>query len=175
VGLSPGRGVAKDQKDDRGDLIALLYVLIGIQASGKSTWARANAGRLAAAVVASDEIRNELEAQGIEAKDQGDRVFAIFEERVARLLDAGRNVIADATHARRAWRANVLAIARVCGAGTVAVWFQLPLAACRERNARKPGGAQWGDRIVADEVLVDMWSRFEPPGIDEFDETWKIC
>ena len=151
-----------------------LYVLIGIQASGKSTWARANAGRLGAEIVASDEIRNELEADGIDATNQGDRVFAIFEQRVAGLLDAGRTVIADATHARRAWRANVLAIARRRGARTVAVWFQAPLATCRARNARKPGGAQWGDRIVPDEVLVDMWRRFEPPGADEFDEIWKI-
>ena len=75
----------------------MLYVLIGIQASGKSTWARANAGALQAEVVASDEIRNELEAEGLEAEHEGDRVFSIFEARVARLLDNGRNVIADAT------------------------------------------------------------------------------
>jgi len=152
----------------------LLYVLIGIQASGKSTWARANAARLGAEIVASDEIRNELEAAGIDATDQGDRVFAIFEQRVAQLLDAGRSVIADATHARRGWRANILAIARARGVRTTAVWFQAPLAVCRERNAGKPGGPQWGDRVVPDEVLRDMWRRFEPPGADEFDEIQKI-
>jgi predicted kinase len=154
--------------------LPLVYVLMGIQASGKSTWAAANAERLEAVVVASDEIRNELEAAGIDATNEGDRVFAIFEERVARLLDAGRNVIADATHARRAWRANVLLIARRAHARTVAVWFQAPLATCRARNARKPGGSQWGDRMVPDKILVDMWHRFEPPGVEEFDEIWKI-
>lgn len=152
----------------------MLYVLIGIQGAGKSTWARANAGRLAAAIVASDEIRNELEARGIDATHQGDRVFSIFEERVARLLDEGRNVIADATHARRAWRANLLAIARQRGVRKVAVWLNVSLATSRARNARKPGGMQWGDRIVPDEVLTDMWRRFEPPGVAEFDEIWQI-
>jgi predicted kinase len=97
-------------------LTAVLYVLIGIQASGKSTWAKANAGRLEAVVVASDEIRNELEAEGIDATNQGDRVFAIFEERVALFLEAGGSVIADATHARRAWRANILTTSRVSAA-----------------------------------------------------------
>lgn len=152
----------------------MLYVLIGIQATGKSTWARANAARLRAEVVASDEIRNELEAQGVPAETEGDRVFAIFEARVARLLDEGRNVIADATHARRAWRANILALARQRAVPVVGVWFQAPLAVSRARNAQKPGGPKWGDRVVADEVLVDMWRRFEPPGAEEFDEIWKI-
>jgi predicted kinase len=152
----------------------VLYVLVGIQASGKSTWARANAGALQAEVVASDEIRNELEAEGLEAEHEGDRVFSIFEARVARLLDNGRNVIADATHARRAWRANILAIARQHTVPVVAIWFQVPLAESRARNALKPGGAKWGDRIVADEVLVDMWRHFEAPGVEEFDEIWKI-
>lgn len=152
----------------------MLYVLVGIQASGKSTWARANAGRLDAAIVASDEIRNELEAEGVDATNQGDRVFAIFEARVTQLLDAGRHVIADATHARRAWRANLLAIARQRGVPTVAVWFQAPLAMCQARNAGKPGGALWGNRVVPQAVLLDMWRHFEPPGADEFDEIWKL-
>ena len=152
----------------------MLYVLVGIQASGKSTWASANAARLQAVVVASDEIRNELEAAGVPAEREGDRVFAIFEARVAHWLDAGRNVIADATHARRPWRANVLAIARQRGVPVVAVWFPVPLAVSRARNAGKPGGARWGDRVVADEVLVDMLQHLDPPGTDEFDEIWTI-
>jgi len=152
----------------------VLYVLIGIQATGKSTWAAANAARLEAVVVASDDIRNELEAAGIPAEHDGDRVFAIFEERVAHWLDLGRNVIADATHARRPWRVNVMRLARQRGVPVVAVWFQAPLEVSRARNARKPGGARWGDRVTADEVLVDMWQHFDPPGADEFDEIWKI-
>jgi predicted kinase len=152
----------------------VLYLMVGIQGSGKTTWARANAGRLAAEIVSSDAIRNELEAQGRDATDQGDQVFASLEERLAKLLDAGRHVIADATHARLAWRAKELAIARRRGARTVAVWLQTSLAVCRARNQRKPGGALWGERVVADAVLVDMWQRFEPPSVGEFDEVWKV-
>jgi predicted kinase len=152
----------------------ILYVLVGIQASGKSTWASANAARLQAVVVASDEIRNELEAAGLPAEREGDQVFAIFEARVAQWLDAGRNVIADATHARRVWRANVLALARQRGARRVAVWFHVPLEVSRARNVHKPGGTRWGDRVIADEVLLDMWQHLDPPGADEFDEIWTI-
>ena len=74
----------------------MLYVLMGIQASGKSTWARENAARLGAEIVASDEIRNELDAAGVDAEHEGDRVFVICEARVTHWLDAGRTVIADA-------------------------------------------------------------------------------
>ena len=146
-----------------------LYVLIGIQGSGKSTWAAANANRLNAVVVASDEIRNELVEAGFDPTDMGDRVFATLEERLAEHLAAGRNVIADATHARRAWRANEVAVGRRFGARTVAIWFDLPLAVCLARNARKPGGEHWGDRIIPRAILRDMAERFEPPGRDEFD------
>jgi predicted kinase len=146
-----------------------LYVLIGIQGSGKSTWAKANAGRLEAVIVASDEIRNELAAAGLDPTDMGDRVFATLEERLAEHLAAGRSVIADATHARRAWREKEVAIARRFGARTVAIWFDLPLAVCQARNARKPGGEHWGDRIIPNAILRNMAEHFEPPGPDEFD------
>jgi predicted kinase len=150
-----------------------LYVLIGLQGSGKSTWARANAARLRAVIVASDEIRNELEAAGIAAEGQGDRVFAIVGERAAQLLRAGQNVIVDATHIRRRWRADVLGLARRHGARRVAVWFDLPLETALAGNARKPGGG-WGDRPVPEAVVTDLARELEPPGADEFDEVVKV-
>ena len=150
-----------------------LFVLIGIQGSGKTTWALQNAGPLGAVVVASDEIRNELEAAGLDAMGLGDHVFAILEDRVARWLDQGRSVIVDATHARRSWRQNILALARQRGVRRVAVWFDLPLAVVRQRNQRK-AGRDWGNRVIPDALLLNYWNQFEPPGADEFDEVWKV-
>ncbi len=156
------------------EILPTLYMLLGLQGSGKSAWAKANAGRLQAVVLSSDAIRNELEAQGQEADAlNGDRVFAIFNERLKRLLKAGKNVISDATHARRAWRSDELAIARDRGAKVIAVWFDTPLALCRKRNAARPGGP-WGERVVPDDLLQYLARTFEPPGEDEFDEVWKI-
>src|SRR5260221_6526729 len=144
VGLSARLAGAQAAQIAGGSLSAVLYVLVGIQASGNSTWASANAHRLQAVIVASDEIRNELEAAGIPAEREGDRVFAIFEARVAQWLDAGRNVIADATHARRPWRANVLAIAGHRGVPVVAVGVPGPPAVLRPPNAGQPGGGAGG-------------------------------
>jgi predicted kinase len=149
-----------------------IYLLIGLQGSGKSYWANENAGRLEAEVISSDEIRNEFEAQGKDAMNNG-YVFAIFNERLERLLKSGRNVILDATHARRAWRADSLATARQHGATVVGVWFDVPLAVCRQRNASRKGGL-WGECAVPEAFLLNVARGFEGPEAGEFDEVWRI-
>lgn len=152
--------------------MAIIYLLIGLQGSGKSVWAKENAGRLEAEVISSDEIRNELEAKG-EKEIDNERVFTIFNQRLEELLKARRNVILDATHARRAWRADSLKIARQHGATVVGVWFDVPLAVCRQRNASRKG-KRWGERAVPDNFLLGVARGFEGPGLGEFDEVWRI-
>lgn len=151
-----------------------LYLLIGVQGAGKSTWAAANAARLRAEVVASDAIRNELEAAGHPAAGHSDHVFVVLAERVARCLGAGHNVIADATHVRRAWRAATLAAARAEHARLIAVWFDVPLAVSLARNAQRPGGA-WGHRAVDEDLIRQLWRELEPPDLNEFDEIVTVA
>jgi predicted kinase len=153
--------------------VPTVYLLLGAQGSGKSTWAQANAPRLAAALLASDEVRNELERTGAGDPQDGDRVFAIVEAELDRLLSEGRDVVVDATHARRAWRRNEIAIARRRGARVVGVWFDTPLEECLARNAARPGGG-WGDRVVPEDYLRWVWQGFEPPEPDEFDEVRRF-
>ncbi len=150
-----------------------VYVLIGLQGAGKSRWAEQHAERLEAEVVSSDAIRNELEAAGTLAESQSERVFGMVAARVERALRAGRNVIVDATHARRPWRRRVLEIARQHGARRVAVWFDVPLGVALERNAARPGNG-WGSRVVPRPVVVNVARSFEPPTRAEFDLIWRI-
>lgn len=151
-----------------------VYVLIGAQGAGKSTWARANVDRLEAVLLASDEIRNEIVESGQGSPTNGDLVFSRLEDRLRDLLAEGRNVVVDATHALRAWRQREIAVARAAGARVVAVWFDVPLAAALARNRMKPDTENWGERIVPDPVVRDIHRRLEPPGRDEFDETWRL-
>jgi predicted kinase len=148
--------------------------MIGVQGAGKSTWARANAQRLSAVILASDEVRNELEAEGIDASDKGDLTFGIVEQRLGQWLTEGKNVIVDATHARRRWREKEIAAARARGAEVIAVWLDVPVAVCLERNRRKPGGPRWGERVVPEQVLLGVARGFEPPQVGEFDEVWHV-
>ncbi len=154
--------------------MSVVYFMIGVQGSGKSTWARANARRLRAKILSSDAVRNELEAQGIDATNESDRVFAILEERLGAMLKRGRNVIVDATHARRRWRERELVVARTYGAKVIAVWLDVPLPLALERNQHKPGGKLWGERVVPEEVLRGVSRKFELPEVGEFDEVWKM-
>ena len=151
-----------------------VYILVGVQGAGKTTWARANAEQLNAVIVASDDVRNELEAQGINATDKGDLVFAIVEARLKQRVAEGQNVIVDATHARLRWREKEVTIARAGGAQVVAVWFDLLLAVCLERNAHKPNTKLWGERVVPKEVLLGVAQGFEKPMVGEFDEVWRL-
>jgi protein phosphatase len=150
------------------------YFLLGAQGAGKTTWAAAHAARLSAVILASDEIRNELEALGTDATSENERVFALLEARLDVLLAQGKNVLVDATHARRSWREKEVAIARAHGAQTVAIWFDVPLAVCLQRNARKPGTQRWGERIVSPEFLRAVYLSLEPPTRAEFDEIQVI-
>jgi len=151
-----------------------VYFLLGAQGAGKTTWAAAQAARLSVVILASDDIRNELEAQGMDATSENERVFALLEARLDGLLAQGKNVLVDATHARRIWREKEVAIARARGARTVAVWFDVPLAVCLQRNDRKPGTQRWGERIVSPDFLRTVYLNLEPPTRSEFDEIQVI-
>ncbi|MBI3762708.1 MAG: AAA family ATPase [Chloroflexi bacterium] len=153
--------------------MSTVYILLGAQGSGKTTWAKANASRLEALILASDDVRNELESTGAGDPNDGDLVFHIVEEELNWLASQGKTVIVDATHARRKWRKNHIAIARRHGARVVGLWFDAPLELCLARNAARPGGA-WGDRVVPEEMVRWVWQGFEKPEVGEFDEVWKI-
>jgi protein phosphatase len=153
----------------------VVYTLLGVQGSGKSTWARANAARLNAVVLSSDEIRNELEVLGRpdEARN-GARVFEIFNRRLGQLLAEGKNVISDATHARQSWRADELAVARRLKAEVVGVMFDVPVQVCRDRNDARPRTGRWGERYVPDDFLCKVARDFEPPQPGEVDHVWDV-
>ncbi|MEI7845266.1 MAG: ATP-binding protein [Chloroflexota bacterium] len=147
-----------------------VYFLLGAPGAGKTTWAAAQAARLSAVILASDEIRNELEAQGLDATTENERVFALLEAQLDALLSQGKNVLVDATHARRIWREKEVAIAHTHSARAVAIWFDMPLAVCLQRNERKPGTQRWGERIISPDFLRAVYSNLEPPTRAEFDE-----
>ncbi|NEK93854.1 ATP-binding protein [Modestobacter muralis] len=103
--------------------------MVGLQASGKSTWV---AGHLAGthAVVSKDHWPR---ARHREARQQ--RV-------VAALLAVGRSVVVDNTSPSVAERAPLIALAEAAGVPARAVFLDVPLATCRERNDARTGPAR---------------------------------
>jgi hypothetical protein len=152
--------------------VIVLYVLIGAPGSGKSAWARENAARLDAAVVGSDEVRNDFRMSG-KNPINGDAVFAEVERRARDVLRAGRSVILDATHYRRKYRSYAISLARNLGVRRVGVWFDVTLDECLRRNAGRTGGT-FGDESVPDDVVRDIFAHLQPPRPDEFDEVMRV-
>jgi predicted kinase len=149
-----------------------LYVLIGLPGSGKSHWAQANAHRIGAAVVGSDEVRAEFQARGENPHD-GDAVFAEVERRARAHLQTDRSVILDATHYQRRYRTYAIDLARQLCVPCVAVWFDTPLAEALRRNGWRTSD-RFGEQRVPDHIIRDMANHFDPPGRAEFDRVVKI-
>src|SRR3954452_16495995 len=110
-----------------------IVVLVGLPGSGKSTYLE----RIGATGLSSDAVRRLL------ADDESDqtihtRVFQTIRYLLEQRLEIGRPVsYIDATSLTPEERAPYLEIGRARGCEVEAVFFDVPLEICLERNARR--------------------------------------
>lgn len=84
-----------------------LYTMVGLSASGKSTIAKELAEKENCVIVSSDAIRGEICTGGVADQSKNEEVFKIFHRRIRENLQAGNNVIADATNIKIKSRAAI--------------------------------------------------------------------
>jgi predicted kinase len=133
-----------------------IVLLIGLPASGKSTYA----SKLTSAVLSSDAIRFLLADDERDQTIHG-RVFATIRYLLGQRLDIQRPVTyIDATHLTREERRPYLEMGQERGCPVEAVFFDVPLEICRERNGHRA-------RQVPDEALIAMAAKLQPPSYDE--------
>jgi aminoglycoside phosphotransferase family enzyme/predicted kinase len=126
-----------------------LIVVGGSPGTGKSTLSRSLADSLQALVLATDELRKDLAGmghlerdlsppdEGIYASDLTERTYTELMARAAKVLDAGRSVVLDASWNQALHRTKALALAEEKGADAVEVECRVDLPVARERLAAR--------------------------------------
>jgi predicted kinase len=133
-----------------------IVVLVGLPASGKSTYL----DRLGVRGLSSDMVRVLL-ADDERDQTHQEQVFQTVRYLLRQRLEIGRPVTyIDATNLGREERRPYLEIGREFGCDVEAVFFDVPLAVCRERNAGRA-------RVVPEEVMVLMARKLVAPAVEE--------
>jgi predicted kinase len=129
-----------------------IVVLVGLPGSGKSTYVE----QLGAGVLSSDTIRKLL-ADDETIQTIHDRVFQTLRYLLRHRLELRRPVTyIDATNLTPQERRPYIGIGKTFGCTLEAVYFDVPLAVCRERNRARR-------RVVPDEALDSLAAKLVPP------------
>jgi predicted kinase len=133
-----------------------VVLAIGLPGSGKTTWF----GRRGITPLSSDLLRNILFDDVEEQRYQG-LVFSTLRSLLrARLIARMPANYVDATnlsiHERRQW----IKMAKSFGYEVQAVFFDVPLDVCLERNRKR-------DRSVSEDIMRKMAEKLKPPVFEE--------
>ena len=133
-----------------------IVLLVGLPGSGKSTWA----AHQSTTALSSDAVRLLL---ADDATDQSihARVFATVRYLLRQRIAIGRPLtIVDATHLTPAERLPYVQIAQWYHCGIEAVFFDVPVEVCLERNRGR-------NRVVPEDAVRTMAAKLVPPTLDE--------
>jgi predicted kinase len=139
---------------------------IGLPGAGKSTYF----ARKGIVPLSSDLIR-ELLYDNAGDQRHPEWVFAVLRDLLRHRLAAGaQTTYIDATNLSRYFRRSFLQIAREFGCAAEALYFDVPLEVCLNRNRKRGNalaGADRDARVVPEDVLRRMARRLEPPTREE--------
>jgi predicted kinase len=133
-----------------------IVILAGLPGSGKSTYLE----RLGVKPLSSDAIRRLLADDPTDQTIHG-RVFNTIRYLLRQRLAIGRPVTyIDATHLTVDERRPYVKIAQWYGCDIEAVFFDVPVEVCLERNRGR-------ERVVPEEAVRAMAAKLAPPTVDE--------
>jgi protein phosphatase len=142
------------------------WILIGPPGSGKSTWAKELAAKDVNIVrLCPDEFRAKF-GWGEGDQSVSGKAFAATRKEMHTALANGKNVVIDACNMYKKTRKDFLDIAEEFDATTIAVVFEATKDTLIERNRIR---GSMGGRVVPDNIIEKMISRYECPTTKEFD------
>jgi predicted kinase len=142
-----------------------VVLAIGLPGAGKSTYF----ARKGIVPLSSDLIR-ELLFDNAADQRRPDWVFAALRELLRRRLALGaETTYIDATNLTRFFRRPFVQIAREFGCPAEALYFDVPLEVCLERNRNRKNVSRPARdaRVVPEDALRRMARRVEPPTREE--------
>lgn len=143
-----------------------LVLMVGLPASGKSTYAKAYESE-DTVVLSSDEYRKRLLGDE-KCQDNNDLVFKTLYKDARELLQNGKNVVIDATNINMKARRRVLANFADLKIIRQAVVMATPYLICVKEDSQR-------ERTVGEEVIKKFLCRFEiPMEYEGFDEVTII-
>lgn len=129
---------------------------VGLPGSGKTTWFK----RKGVTPLSSDLLRTLLFDDATEQRHQ-DLVFSSLRSLLrARMIARMPSNYVDATNLSPKERRHWIRMAREFGYEVHAVFFDVPLEVCMERNRKR-------QRVVPDEVMQRMATKLRPPTFEE--------
>lgn len=145
----------------------VLYMFVGLPASGKSYYTRKLAKKTGASIHSSDDIRKELYG---DERIQGDRntVFNTLHSRIKEDLREGKSTIYDACNISYKRRMAFLQELNNISCKKVCIFVATPFEKCLENNAKR-------ERYVPTEVIENMFRHFDTPSYFEGWNEIKIC
>lgn len=136
-------------------------MLVGIPASGKSSWAikLLDVSERKACYISSDEIR-ETVFGNVADMSHNEEVFQIMKHTMVKALENNNDVILDATFITAKERAPLIDAATQYGAEMIAYYIRTDIPSALRRNARR-------DRKVPEEIIRRRLEELEEPRQEE--------
>lgn len=132
-----------------------LYIMVGLPASGKSTYVKKMKECFVAVSVSTDDLRKELLGD-ISNQNQNTDIFNESYKRIQFYLEKGLDVIFDATNINYKKRMDVINRFKKYANNINAIMMATPYEECLERNKNR-------ERQVPEDVIKRMYMNFYVP------------